>query len=119
MDVSWWNQSICQSVWTHLSSIKLIATETKALGFTYSDIQVGIDVAKVIKRNKPEIILFDRYDLYVDKYHEVINEVKEFTIIILDCKVKEIQGVEITDYCHFNLGEHKIEVLSWGHLSSA
>ena len=48
----------------------------------------------------------------MDKYHEVINEVKEFTIIILDCKVKEIQGVEITDYCHFNLGEHKIEVLS-------
>ena len=101
---------------TYLYKIFKQYGETKALGFTYSDVQVGVDVEKVIKMNKPEIILFDRYDLYVDKYHEVINEVKEFTIIILDCKIKEIQGVEITDWCYFNLEEHRIEVFDYDNI---
>lgn len=76
--------------------------------FTYDDLLRGESLAKVlIPENK--VILLDRYDLYKEKGHDLINRCAADSIILIDCKAPFLGSTE-DQCCFINMMEDKIEV---------
>lgn len=76
--------------------------------FTYDDLLRGESLEKVL-HSANRVILLDRYDLYKEKGHDLINACARDSIILIDCKTA-FRGSTEDQSCFINMTEDKIEV---------
>jgi spore coat polysaccharide biosynthesis predicted glycosyltransferase SpsG len=97
---------------TYLYSLlsRIMEGDSSVLSVTYSNALLGKEgVINYIKENKPKVMLFDRYDMYVGVFDDVINDFSNNAIILVDLKHKE-SSIKFTGICNVYLKEHVIEV---------
>jgi hypothetical protein len=92
----------------------LLVKMIKSLGdkdmvaLTYNDILLGIDIEGIISR-KPRLIVFDRFDMYDDKF-EVLEKLKGTDIIVLVDYKTQRHFCNFDDTCWVTLTENSLEV---------
>lgn len=97
---------------TYLYSLlsRIMEGDNSVLSVTYSNALLGKEgVINYIKENKPKVMLFDRYDMYVGVFDDVINDFSNNAVILVDLKHKE-SSIKFTGICNVYLKEHVIEV---------
>ena len=72
-------------------------TGIPVFGYTYNDIVDGIDLASNLVKDKYEVILLDRYDLYQDLCRPEIFSCAKNSIILVD--YKQDRDFPYIDYC--------------------
>ena len=83
-----------------------------AVAISYSDVERGINPAELIEKIQPEIVLFDRYDMYAGKYDNLIRDIADKTIVIIDYKL-ESSLRDIMREAEFIISAGKIEVVTY------
>jgi hypothetical protein len=92
----------------------LLVKMIKSLGdkdmvaLTYNDILLGIDVDGIISR-KPRLLVFDRFDMYDDKF-QVLEKLKGTDIIVLVDYKTQRHFCNFDDTCWVTLTENSLEV---------
>jgi hypothetical protein len=92
----------------------LLVKMIKSLGdkdmvaLTYNDILLGIDIDGIISR-KPRLLVFDRFDMYDDKFH-VLERLKGTDIIVLVDYKTQRHFCNFDDTCWVTLTENSLEV---------
>jgi hypothetical protein len=92
----------------------LLVKMIKSLGdkdmvaLTYNDILLGIDIDGIISR-KPRLLVFDRFDMYDDKF-EVLEKLKGTDIIVLVDYKTQRHFCNFDDTCWVTLTENSLEV---------
>lgn len=78
-------------------------------GYTYNDLLRRVTLGDYIKDRKLDCLMLDRYDMYIDKFQDIIEDLSKTCIILIDCK-----GSLDIDYnfCSVVLSDHCIEVVS-------
>lgn len=92
-----------------LYMLNKMSNADSVIGFTYTDsLSNSINMEKCIGRH---IIMFDRYDMYRNKYADIIKKLKNSSIILIDCKnlADMTLDVDLKD-CIIELEENSIEV---------
>ena len=54
--------------------------------YSYNDLQDGLDLEDVVNRIQPSLLMIDRYDMFPDMYHDVIEKFASKCIILIDSK---------------------------------
>lgn len=80
--------------------------------YTYSDFVKGLRLKDILSRQKYDVVLIDRLDLYIQQYDifaEIVN-FTEHTIFLLDLKniIEDVRGLK---YCTVCMGEKDIKVI--------
>ena len=80
--------------------------------YTYSDFVKGIKLKDILSKQKYDVVLIDRLDLYIQQY-DVFTEIVNFTehtIFLLDLKniIEDVRGLK---YCTVCMGEKDIKVI--------
>lgn len=80
--------------------------------YTYSDFVKGLRLKDILSRQKYDVVLIDRLDLYIQQY-DVFTEIVNFTehtIFLLDLKniIEDVRGLK---YCTVCMGEKDIKVI--------
>ena len=85
---------------------KLQLHNFNVISFSYNDKKLGLDLRSF--KNKPDLVMLDRYDMYNGDYVDYLNSLKN-SIILIDCK-----GILPFSYelCFIEMGEDRIEVTS-------
>lgn len=78
-------------------------------GYTYNDLLRGITLADYIKSRKLNCLMLDRYDMYKDKFHDIIENLRYTCIVLIDCKGE--LNIDY-DFCSMILSNHSIKVIS-------
>jgi hypothetical protein len=92
----------------------LLVKMIKSLGdkdmvaLTYNDILLGIDVDGIISR-KPRLLVFDRFDMYDDKF-QVLEKLKGTDIIVIVDYKTQRHFCNFDDTCWVTLTENSLEV---------
>jgi hypothetical protein len=92
----------------------LLVKMIKSLGdkdmvaLTYNDILLGIDIDGIISR-KPRLLVFDRFDMYDDKF-QVLEKLKGTDIIVLVDYKTQRHFCNFDDTCWVTLTENSLEV---------
>ena len=89
---------------------KLTKLGEKVLSFTLDDIDSGIDIIGKIKKYKPEVLMFDRYDMYAGYFDKFMEKHKDDCIILVDCK--SFPFLNCADTCNIEFSPDKIDVLA-------
>lgn len=76
--------------------------------FTYNDLLRG-DTLNNVLNSKNKVIMLDRYDLYKNEGHELINQCAENSIILIDCK-SAFPGSSDSQDCFIEMAENSLEV---------
>lgn len=90
--------------------VKMIKTlgDSRKIALTYNDILLGIDLNKMIDR-KPELIIFDRFDMY-DEKADILVQLKDTGIIVLVDYKTQRKFCDFDDTCWVTLIENGLEV---------
>jgi len=80
------------------------------VGYTYGDDKLGIDLAAVVRKISPKVLMLDRYDMYNGSFNDKIVEWSINTIVLIDCK-GDLKLEAYVDWCTIEMGPRKIEVL--------
>lgn len=78
-------------------------------GYTYNDMLRGTMLSDYIKNRKLNCLMLDRYDMYIDKFHDTIEDLRKTCIVLIDCKGE--LNIEY-DFCSIIFSDHSIEVVS-------
>lgn len=54
--------------------------------YTWTDEKMHANIYEVVKPGEQKVLMLDRYDLYSDKYWDLIQEFAKTGIVLLDCK---------------------------------
>lgn len=76
--------------------------------YTYNDFLKGYALNSVLTPNN-KVILLDRYDLYKNEGHELINMCASKSVVLIDCKTPFLGGID-DKTCFIDMTEDKIEV---------
>lgn len=87
--------------------IKSLGDKAK-IALTYNDILLGINLDGIIA-SQPEIIVFDRFDMY-DEKASVLEELKDSGIIVLVDYKTQRHFCDFDDTCWVTLTENSLEV---------
>lgn len=87
--------------------IKSLGDKTK-IALTYNDILLGMDIDGIIA-SKPEILVFDRFDMY-DEKAPVLEKLKDSGIIVLVDYKTQRHFCNFDDTCWVTLTEDSLEV---------
>ena len=82
--------------------------DSRKIALTYNDILLGIDLNKMIDR-KPELIIFDRFDMY-DEKADILVQLKDTGIIVLVDYKTQRKFCDFDDTCWVTLTENGLEV---------
>jgi spore coat polysaccharide biosynthesis predicted glycosyltransferase SpsG len=78
------------------------------VALTYNDILLGIDIDGIISR-KPRLLVFDRFDMYDDKF-QVLEKLKGTDIIVIVDYKTQRHFCNFDDTCWVTLTENSLEV---------
>ena len=82
------------------------------VAYTYEDTFDNKDLSNSVKTAK--VIMFDRYDLYRNKFTDIICKYSDKAIILIDCKNTEDLDVGY-DFCKIDMSIARITVTKmWG-----
>ena len=87
--------------------IKSLGDKTK-VALTYNDILLGIDLEGIIA-SQPEILVFDRFDMY-DEKASILKTLKGSGIIVLVDYKTQRHFCNFDDTCWVTLTENSLEV---------
>lgn len=87
--------------------IKSLGDKAK-IALTYNDILLGVNLDGIIA-SQPEIIVFDRFDMY-DEKASVLEELKDSGIIVLVDYKTQRHFCDFDDTCWVTLTENSLEV---------
>jgi hypothetical protein len=79
------------------------------ISFSYTDLQDGLNLEDVVRRVQPSLLMIDRYDMFSDMYHDVIEELSNKCIILIDSK-EILSFGEYYLSCGIKMTTHNIEV---------
>lgn len=83
----------------------------KVYAVTKQDLDRGEDPLTLINKIKPEIVMFDRCDLYVDKLKGLdLEGLSKDTIILFDLKRKGLPNRKAAESCTINMSSNVLEV---------
>lgn len=90
--------------------VKMIKSlgDSKKIALTYNDILLGIDLNKIIDR-KPDILIFDRFDMYDEKAN-ILVQLKDIGIIVLVDYKTQREFCDFDDTCWVTLTDNSLEV---------
>lgn len=90
--------------------VKMIKSlgDSKKIALTYNDILYGIDLNKIIE-SKPDILIFDRFDMY-DEKADILMQLKDTGIIVLVDYKTQREFCDFDDTCWVTLTENSLEV---------
>lgn len=90
--------------------VKMIKSlgDSKKIALTYNDILYGIDLNKIIE-SKPDILIFDRFDMY-DEKSDILMQLKDTGIIVLVDYKTQREFCDFDDTCWVTLTENSLEV---------
>lgn len=90
--------------------VKMIKSlgDSKKIAVTYNDILLGADINKIIE-HKPEILIFDRFDIY-DEKAEILEKLKGTGMIVLVDYKTQRYFCDFDDTCWVTLTEDSLEV---------
>lgn len=90
--------------------VKMIKSinDSRIIAITYNDILLGVDPEKIINAG-PELLVFDRFDLYDEKYKILSALKKANCITIVDYKTQR-KFCDFDDTCFVTLSERELEV---------
>lgn len=71
--------------------------------------QDGLNLEDVVRRVQPSLLMIDRYDMFSDMYHDVIEELSNKCIIPIDSK-EILSFGEYYLSCGIKMTTHNIEV---------
>lgn len=54
--------------------------------YSYNDLQDGLNLEDVVNRVQPSLLMIDRYDMFPDMYHDIIEKLSSKCIILIDSK---------------------------------
>lgn len=60
--------------------------EHNVVSYSYTDFQDGLDLENVVSKVQPSLLMIDRYDMFSNMYHDVINRLSDKCIILIDSK---------------------------------
>lgn len=89
----------------HLKNLR--AYGEPVASFTYNDILIGNKIEDTFKNYK--VIMLDRYDLYNEMGHCLMEKYRDKSIILVDCKKGFIKDID-SELCFISLTENNIEV---------
>lgn len=84
--------------------------DSKKIALTYNDILLGIDLNKIID-SKPDILIFDRFDMYDEKAN-ILVQLKDTGIIVLVDYKTQREFCDFDDTCWVTLTDNSLEVLA-------
>lgn len=93
-------------LYKHLKNLKAYGEPVDS--FTYNDLLIGDKIENVLKTTN-KVILLDRYSLYRDIGHELINKCANSSIILIDCKPVFTGSINSED-CFIEITDNGIEV---------
>lgn len=79
------------------------------IAYSYNEYEAGISLETVIGDRKPQVILIDRYDMFLNKYKDLLLELSRNCIVLIDCKTM-LQFGEYYRVCGIKMTPEKIEV---------
>lgn len=90
--------------------VKMIKSlgDSKKIALTYNDILLGIDLNKIID-SKPDILIFDRFDMYDEKAN-ILVQLKDIGIIVLVDYKTQREFCDFDDTCGVTLTDNSLEV---------
>lgn len=86
---------------------KLRAYGESVISITYNNILTGFKLDDMQEQYK--VIMLDRYDLYRNIGHKLLERFKNKSIILIDCKLGYIEGLD-SEICFIELTNNSIEV---------
>lgn len=90
----------------HLKLLRAYGEPVASL--TYNDILTGMDMTSVFNPGNV-VIMLDRYTMYSNLGHDLMNAMRNESIILVDCKDGFIEGCDTEDCC-IEMTENKIKV---------
>lgn len=81
----------------------------KVAGYTYSDKQAGLPPESCFRDN-PEVVMFDRYDMYKGYADKIIEKHCRDSIILIDLKCDQAIVPLVDDWCTISLTDNAILV---------
>ena len=60
--------------------------EYNVTSYSYNDLQDGLNLEDVVNRVQPSLLMIDRYDMFLDMYHDIIEKLSSKCIILIDSK---------------------------------
>lgn len=90
--------------------VKMIKSlgDSRKIALTYNDILLGIDLNKIIDR-EPDILIFDRFDMYDEKADTLVQLKDTGIIVLVDYKTQR-EFCDFDDTCWVTLTENSLEV---------
>lgn len=79
------------------------------VAYTYNDYLQNVSLLHLLKNKSPEVVLIDRYDMYLGEFKDLILELSKTAIVLVDCKQMLPFG-RFDNVCGIVLEDGKIEV---------
>ena len=93
-------------------TLKDVARKYDTVAYTYDDYLDGISLEHKINRciGIPEVIMLDRYDMYIGKCDDIIDEYDSKSIILLDIKDTTEATKRADDFVYIERSNESIRV---------
>lgn len=92
-------------------ALKSVEQHGDVVAYTYSDTITKLDLKNLVNE-KTRVIILDRYDMYFNKFADVIEEYKDKAIVLIDCKVNDKIAFDHT-YAEVVMEKNKLTVRPW------
>lgn len=92
-------------------ALKSVEQHRDVVAYTYSDTITKLDL-KTLVNEKTRVIILDRYDMYFNKFADVIEEYKDKAIVLIDCKVNDKIAFD-HEYAEVVMEKNKLTVRPW------
>lgn len=92
-------------------ALKSVEQHGDVVAYTYSDTITKLDL-KTLVNEKTRVIILDRYDMYFNKFSDVMEEYKDKAIVLIDCKVSDKIAFDHT-YAEVVMEKNKLTVRPW------
>lgn len=92
-------------------ALKSVEQHGDVVAYTYSDTITKLDLKTLVNENT-RVIILDRYDMYFNKFADVIEEYKDKAIVLIDCKVNDKIAFDHT-YAEVVMEKNKLTVRPW------
>lgn len=84
-----------------------IKDDENILTYTYKDYKADVDLGKLLSNRSYDLVLIDRYDLYLDKFSNAIVNAGRESLVLIDSK----HGLLVEyDTCDIILAKDKVTV---------
>lgn len=92
-------------------ALKSVEQHGDVVAYTYSDTITKLEL-KTLVNEKTRVIILDRYDMYFNKFADVIEEYKDKAIVLIDCKVNDKIAFDHA-YAEVVMEKNKLTVRPW------